>query len=259
MLRLAALGLGLIHTRSGGQPKPGASSGLPALHLDHPVIDVELEVVDEPAAELAQRQAVAHRHRPGADEALPARAQRQPFDRPPGGIGPVEHPHALAVLGRGFEHVEQRRDEGVDPAAEVLQVDQDRVERAHRLAGRAAHLAVEAEHRDAVDGIGEVVGDSTILSCLSPRSAVLRPERGGDVDARPRPARRGCGSGRAVTDAGWASSATRLPSSGRRSSGSASSRSIPNRVMARCLRKPRGEASGVVEVGLVAGGWASAQ
>ena len=27
----------------------------------------------------------------------------------------------------------------------------------------------------------------------------------------------------------------------------------------RCLRKPRGEAIGVVEIGLVAGGWASAQ
>src|SRR5690348_16171982 len=55
-----------------------------------------------------------------------------------------------------------------------------------------------------------------------------------------------------VTDAGWARSATRLPSNGRRSSGSASSRSIPNKVMGWCLRKVRGEASGVVEVGLVA-------
>ena len=58
-------------------------------------------------AELAERQAMAHRHRPRADEALPARPQRQTFDRPPGGVGPVEHPHALAVLRRGFEHVEQ--------------------------------------------------------------------------------------------------------------------------------------------------------
>jgi hypothetical protein len=182
MLRLAALGLGLIQTRSGGQPKPGASSGLPALHLDHAIIDVELEVIDEPAAELAERQAVAHRHRPGADEALPARAQRQPFDRAARGIGPVEHPDALAVLGRGFEHVEQRRDEGVDAAAEVLQVDQDRVERAHRLAGRAAHLAVEAEHRDAVDRIGEVVGLDHIVLLVAAQP-MLRAEGGGEVHA----------------------------------------------------------------------------
>jgi hypothetical protein len=32
------------------------------------------------------------------------------------------------MLCRGFEHVQQRRDEGVDPTADVLEVDQDRVE-----------------------------------------------------------------------------------------------------------------------------------
>ena len=70
----AALGLGLTQARSpSGQPKPGAASRLPALHRDHPVVDVEPAACDEPAAELAERQAVAHRHRPRADEALPAR------------------------------------------------------------------------------------------------------------------------------------------------------------------------------------------
>src|SRR6478752_4277764 len=54
-----------------------------------------------------------------------------------------------------------------------------------------------------------------------------------------------------VTGAGCARSATRLPSSGRISSGSARSRSIPNEVMRACLRKVCGEASGVVEVGPV--------
>ena len=79
------------------------------------------------------------------------------------------------MLRGGFEHVEQRRDEGVDPAAEVLQVDEDGVERAHRLAGRAADLAVEAEDRDAVTGSVKS-GDSIILSCMSPRTPCCGPK-----------------------------------------------------------------------------------
>src|SRR5438067_13537066 len=39
-------------------------------------------------------------------------------------------------------------DERIDAAAEVLQVDQDRVEGAERLSGRAADLAVETEDRN---------------------------------------------------------------------------------------------------------------
>jgi hypothetical protein len=103
-------------------------------------------MVDEPVPHLAHGQAVAHRHRPGADEAFLARQQQRALDRPPGGIGPVEHPDFLAVPCRGLEQVEQRGDEGVDPAAEVLQVEQEHVRRAHHLARRAADFAVEAEH-----------------------------------------------------------------------------------------------------------------
>ena len=252
MLRLAALGLGLIHTRSGGQPKPGRRVGLPALHLDHAIIDVELEVVDEPVAELAERQAVAHRHRARADEAFPAGPQRQALDRAPGRIGPVEHPHALAMLGRGLEHVEQRGDEGVDAAAEVLEVDQDRVERAHRLAGRAANLAVEAEHRNAVDRIGEIVRLHHIVLLVAAQP-VLRTERGGELDA-------GSGQrieavGQVARDRGGMGEQARracLPAGGEAPARRAAGRYRTGSCQ-RCLGQVRGEASGVVEVGLVAG------
>ena len=39
----------------------------------------------------------------GADEALPAGSQGQTFDRPPGGIGPVQDPDAFPVLRRRFQ------------------------------------------------------------------------------------------------------------------------------------------------------------
>src|SRR3546814_8509706 len=78
------------------------------------LVHVELQRVDEPQAELAEGKAVAHRHGPGADEALPAGAEHQAFDRAAGGIGAVEDPDGLAVLRRRFEDVTQRRDEGVE-------------------------------------------------------------------------------------------------------------------------------------------------
>ena len=150
-----------------------------------PIVDVEPEMIDEPLPELAERQPVAHRDRSGADKASPAGPQRQALDRPSRRVGPVEHPDALAVLGRGLEDVQQRRDEGVDPAAKVLQVDEDSVERAERLAGRAASFAVEAEHRDAVDRVGEVLGLDHIVLLVAAQ-AMLRTERGGQLDDRRR-------------------------------------------------------------------------
>ena len=98
-------------------------------------------------AHLAQGQAVTHDHRTRADEALPTRTEQCALDRASCRIGAVEHPYRSAMLGRGLEHIEQRRNEGVDATADVLQVDQHDIEGAHRLAGRAPHLAVEAEHR----------------------------------------------------------------------------------------------------------------
>ena len=62
----------------------------------------------------------------------------------------------LAGFGRGFEHVAQCGDEGVDAAAQVLQVDQQHVEAVHHGVGGASHLAVQAEYRDAQLRVGEV-------------------------------------------------------------------------------------------------------
>ena len=101
----------------------------------------------------------------------------------PAGLGRSSTQTYLPCCRRRFEHIEQRGDEGVDAAAEILQVDQHHVERVHRLPGRPPHLAVEAEHRDAVDRIGEI-GRFDHIVLLVAAQAVLRPEGGGDVHAR---------------------------------------------------------------------------
>ncbi len=176
----------------------GCRVRLPALHRDHLALDVEFERGDEPARHFAQRQPVPHRHRPGADEAFPAGAQRQALDGTARRVRPVQHPHRLAAPRRGLEHVAQRGDEGVDAAAEILQVDQQHVEAVHHDIGRPPHFAVEAEHRDAVRRI-EVVGRFHHVVLFVAAQAVLRAEgcrqldvgqRGERVDGMDQVARR---------------------------------------------------------------------
>ena len=121
---------------------------------------------------------MAHRQRPGADKAFPAGAQRQAFDRPADRIGPVQHPDRFAVLRRRFEHVAQRGDERINPATQILQIDEDDIERIHHRIGRLAHFAVQAEHRDAVHRIVKVRRlDHVVL--LVAAQAMLRTEGGG--------------------------------------------------------------------------------
>ena len=128
----------------------------------------------------AHGQAVAHGHGAGADEAFPAGLEQRALDRTTGGIGAVEHPHFLARRRRGFEQVEQGRDEGVDAAAQVLQVEQEDVGTVHHLDRGPAHLAVEAE-----DGYSEprivLIGGLDHIVLLVALEAMLRPHCGGNV------------------------------------------------------------------------------
>ena len=128
---------------------------------------------------------VAHRQWSRRRQNFPSRAQRQTFDRPADRIGPIQHPHGLAVFRRRFEHVAQRRDERVDAAAQILQIDEHDVERVHHRVGRLAHFAVQAEDRNAVHRIVEVRRlDHVVL--LVAAQAMLRTEGGGDLDVAAR-------------------------------------------------------------------------
>ncbi len=69
--------------------EPRRGIGLPILHLDDPVIDIELERPDKPQTQLAEREPMTHWQRSCADKAFPAGAQRQTFERPTHRIGPI--------------------------------------------------------------------------------------------------------------------------------------------------------------------------
>ncbi len=108
-------GIGARHAQVGGvgagiDPRPfsrpaeaGRGVGLPALHGDDAVFDIELEQIDEPVPQLTHRHAMAHGHRAGADEALPAVAQRQPFHRAAGGVGAVDARNHDAALRAAWQ------------------------------------------------------------------------------------------------------------------------------------------------------------
>src|SRR5262245_65555976 len=99
---------------------------------------------------------MTHWQRSRADKAFPGGAQRQTFDRPTRRIGPVENADSLAMLRRRFEDVAQGRDEGVDAAAQILQIDEHYVEGVHHCICRPAHLSIQAENRDAVHWVDKV-------------------------------------------------------------------------------------------------------
>ena len=136
---------------------------------------IEPQRRDEPARELPEGESMTHRQRARTDEALPAGPQRQPFHRAAGGVRAIENPYRLAQPRGLLEHVAQRRSEGIDATAEILQVDQQHVERVHHRRGRAAHRAVETEHRDVVHRV-DVVGRLDHVVLLVAAQPVLRPE-----------------------------------------------------------------------------------
>ena len=82
---------------------------------------------------------------------------------------------------RRFEHVAQGRNERVDPATEILQVDEHDIECIHHRIRRLAHVSIEAEDRNAVHRIVEVRRlDHVVL--LVAAQPMLRTEGGADLD-----------------------------------------------------------------------------
>jgi hypothetical protein len=124
---------------------------------------------------------VAHRHRPGTDKTFPAIAQTQSFYRASNWIGAVENPDRLLLFGCRLEHVTQGRNERVDPATEVLQIDQQNIETVHHRHRRAANFAVETKDGNAMDRVAEVWRFDHVVLLIT-AEPVLRAESGGEFD-----------------------------------------------------------------------------
>ena len=94
-----------------------------------------------------------------------------PFHGAADRVRAVEHEDALAVLGRGLHRVGHRPDVGVVARADVLDVEDERVESLEHLCLRPAGGPVEAVHRDPSLPVGDL--DQVLLHGVE---AVLRGE-----------------------------------------------------------------------------------
>ena len=125
-------------------------------------------MIDKPVTEFTQGQPMAHGDWTCPDKTLPTFTQCQSLDGTSRRIGPIQHPNRFAMLGGFFEHIKQGGDEGVDAAAQILQIDQHDIECAHHLSRGTAHLAIKAEHRDVVDGVSEIFRLHHIVLLVAP-------------------------------------------------------------------------------------------
>ena len=156
---------------------------VPLRHGDHLQLDRERVFANEPAGHFTERQAVAHRHHTRTDETLLSLAQRQTFDGSARRVRPIEHPHRLAKPCSSLEHIQQGRDEGIDPATEVLQIDEDHIAVCEHLVGRSAHASVQAVYGYAVARIEEIRRFDHVVLLIAAQT-VLRTQRRGHSQMR---------------------------------------------------------------------------
>ena len=106
------------------------------------------------AGDFAHREAMEHRYRQHADARAVFRLQDRTVDLLAVGVGAVEHHDRAAERGAGVHHAEHRDVVGVEADTHVLHIDQQHVERAHRLVRRPElPSVVEREDRNARGGI----------------------------------------------------------------------------------------------------------
>jgi hypothetical protein len=103
---------------------------------------------------LANRHTVPHGNRKLADERLESPCKKRPFNLDAANrIRPIAHDYRNAVARGGAQAVGHRVDVGVDPGADILEIDHQHVDLAQHFSSRFPRLAVERVNGDATRGI----------------------------------------------------------------------------------------------------------
>jgi len=84
---------------------------------------------------------------------------------------------------RGLQQVQQSCDKGINTAAKILKIKQKHIRRRHHVWRRAAHLAIQAKHRNAEHRV-HLVGGFDHIVLLVALQPMLRPESRGNVHPR---------------------------------------------------------------------------
>ena len=146
------LGDGLIH----GRPvSSNQSSPLPVLDRHDGQVGADVVLAVEQPRQLPHRHAVADRHREVADEAELRLVEHRALDlKPVDRVRPVEHDDRHLPLRRLLHGIGHRRHVGVEARADVLEIDDERVDAVEHRRRRPAAVAVERVDRQAGLGVG---------------------------------------------------------------------------------------------------------
>ncbi len=109
-------------------------------------VELELQLVLKQAGQLANRQAMPHGQAMKADERFAPRIEHGPGDIDTAdGIRPIKHDESLAVLGTGLHRFAHRRFVRVEPRANILNVEDDRVDGFEHRSRWPARLSIQAK------------------------------------------------------------------------------------------------------------------
>ena len=84
------------------------------------------------------------------------------------------------MLGRPLQQIEQSGHKSVDPASQILEVEDKDIRARHHGIGRAAHFAIKREHRNAVLRVNLVGGFHHIVLLIA-FQPVLRAKGAGHI------------------------------------------------------------------------------
>ena len=96
-------------------------------------------------------------------------------------LGGLSRRKVLAESCRGFEHVAQCRDEGIDAAAHILQIHHDHIAVLKHRVGRPAYFAVQTEHRNTQSRIEKISRLNHVVLLVAAQT-MLRAESRGKPD-----------------------------------------------------------------------------
>ena len=130
-----------VGRRSDGQEVFGGMGVVAALH-DRQVARLRPPFANGHAGDFAHRQSVEHGDRNRPDARFVLHVENGSVDKMPVGIGAVEHHDQAAEIGAGVHHPQHRDIIGIEAQTHVLHVDDQHVERAHRLVRRPFRVAV---------------------------------------------------------------------------------------------------------------------
>jgi hypothetical protein len=155
----------------------------PALHGDDFELRAQTESLVEQPRQLADRHAVPHGQLVQADERLVAFLEHRSFDGDAADrIGPIADNHRQASSCRGLQAVGRRVNVGINAGADILQVDDKRIEPCEHLVGGFARFAVQGIDRDPATVVAPVRRLDHVFLHVRP-DAVLRSEERTDGHA----------------------------------------------------------------------------